>query len=447
MSRAGNTSQLHSGIPRCKDICHTQKLSFSPKLMAHANPYLKSNVSAQGGASMSQDSSTIVIASAARTPVGSFNGSLASLPAHKLGEVAIRAALARANVAPGDVSEVILGQVLTAAQGQGPARQASVAAGIPVDAPAWSINQICGSGLRAVALGMQQIQTGSATIVVAGGQESMSQSTHAGHMRDGTKMGDVKFTDTMVKDGLWDAFNNYHMGTTAENVARQWQITREEQDKFAVASQNKAEAARKAGKFKDEIAPVTIKGKKGDTVVDTDEYIKDGTTLEGIAKLRPAFDPKEGTVTAANASGLNDGAAVVVLMTLAEAKKRGIKPLARIVSWATTGVDPSIMGTGPISASKKALEKAGWTHADLDLIEANEAFAAQAIAVNKGIGWDTSKVNVNGGAIAIGHPIGASGARVLNTLLFEMQRRDAKKGLATLCIGGGMGVALCVARD
>ncbi len=396
---------------------------------------------------MSQDATTIVIASAARTPVGSFNGGLASLPAHKLGEVAIRAALARANVAPGDVSEVILGQVLTAAQGQGPARQASVAAGIPVDAPAWSINQICGSGLRAVAIGMQQIQTGSASIVVAGGQESVSQSAQAAHMRDGTKMGDVKFVDTMVKDGLWDAFNNYHMGTTAENVARQWQITREEQDKFAVASQNKAEAARKAGKFKDEIAPVTIKGKKGDTVVDTDEYIKDGTTLDGIAKLRPAFDPKEGTVTAANASGLNDGAAVVVLMTLAEAKKRGIKPLARIVSWATTGVDPSIMGTGPISASKKALEKAGWTHADLDLIEANEAFAAQAIAVNKGIGWDTSKVNVNGGAIAIGHPIGASGARILNTLLHEMQRRDAKKGLATLCIGGGMGVAMCLARD
>ena len=396
---------------------------------------------------MSQDASTIVIVSAARTPVGSFNGSLASLPAHKLGEVAIKAALERAKVAPGDVSEVILGQVLTAGQGQGPARQASVGAGIPVDAPAWSINQICGSGLRAVAIGMQQIQTGAATIVVAGGQESMSQSTHAGHMRDGTKMGDFKLVDTMVKDGLWDAFNNYHMGSTAENVARQWQITREEQDKFAVASQNKAEAARKAGKFKDEIAPVTIKGKKGDTVVDTDEYIKDGTTLEGIAKLRPAFDPKEGTVTAANASGLNDGAAVVVLMSLAEAKKRGITPLARIVSWATTGVDPSIMGTGPISASKKALERAGWTHADLDLIEANEAFAAQAIAVNKGIGWDTSKVNVNGGAIAIGHPIGASGCRILNTLLHEMQRRNAKKGLATLCIGGGMGVALCVARD
>jgi acetyl-CoA C-acetyltransferase len=396
---------------------------------------------------MSQDASTIVIASAARTPVGSFNGALASLPASKLGEIAIKAALQRANVPAGDVSEVILGQVLTAAQGQGPARQASVGAGIPVDSPAWSINQICGSGLRAVALGMQQIQTGSASIVVAGGQESMSQANHAAHMRDGTKMGDIKFIDTMVKDGLWDAFNNYHMGTTAENVARQWQITREDQDKFAVASQNKAEAAKKAGKFKDEIAPVTIKGKKGDTVVDTDEYIKDGVTLEGIAKLRPAFDPKEGTVTAANASGLNDGAAVVVLMTAEEAKKRGITPLARIVSWATTGVDPSIMGTGPISASKKALEKAGWSINDLDLIEANEAFAAQALAVNKGLGWDTSKVNVNGGAIAIGHPIGASGARILNTLVYEMQRRDAKKGLATLCIGGGMGVAMCLARD
>jgi acetyl-CoA C-acetyltransferase len=396
---------------------------------------------------MSQDASTIVIASAARTPVGSFNGALASLPASKLGEIAIKAALQRANVPAGDVSEVILGQVLTAAQGQGPARQASVGAGIPVDSPAWSINQICGSGLRAVALGMQQIQTGSASIVVAGGQESMSQANHAAHMRDGTKMGDIKFIDTMVKDGLWDAFNNYHMGTTAENVARQWQITREDQDKFAVASQNKAEAAKKAGKFKDEIAPVTIKGKKGDTVVDTDEYIKDGVTLEGVAKLRPAFDPKEGTVTAANASGLNDGAAVVVLMTAEEAKKRGITPLARIVSWATTGVDPSIMGTGPISASKKALEKAGWSINDLDLIEANEAFAAQALAVNKGLGWDTSKVNVNGGAIAIGHPIGASGARILNTLVYEMQRRDAKKGLATLCIGGGMGVAMCLARD
>jgi acetyl-CoA C-acetyltransferase len=396
---------------------------------------------------MSQDASTIVIASAARTPVGSFNGSLASLPASKLGEIAIRAALERAKVQPGDVSEVILGQVLTAAQGQGPARQASIGAGIPVDAPAWGINQICGSGLRAVALGMQQIQSGSASIVVAGGQESMSQANHAAHMRDGTKMGDIKFIDTMVKDGLWDAFNNYHMGTTAENVARQWQITREEQDKFAVASQNKAEAAKKAGKFKNEIVPVTIKGRKGDTVVDQDEYIKEGVTLESIAKLRPAFDPKEGTVTAANASGINDGAAVVVLMTAAEAAKRGIEPLARIVSWATTGVDPSIMGTGPISASKKALEKAGWTINDLDLIEANEAFAAQAIAVNKGLGWDTDKVNVNGGAIAIGHPIGASGARILNTLVHEMKRRGAKKGLATLCIGGGMGVAICVARD
>jgi acetyl-CoA C-acetyltransferase len=395
---------------------------------------------------MSHDTS-IVIVSAARTPVGSFNGSLSSLPAHELGKIAIKAALERANVAPGDVSEVILGQVLTAGQGQNPARQASIGAGIPVDAPAWGMNQICGSGLRAVCLGAQQIATGQATIVVAGGQESMSQSMHAAHMREGTKMGDVKFVDTMIKDGLWDAFNNYHMGTTAENVARQWQITREEQDKFAVASQNKAEAARKAGKFKDEIAPVTIKGRKGDTIVDTDEYIKDGQTVEGLTKLRPAFDSKEGTVTAANASGLNDGGAVVVLMSAAEAKKRNLTPLARIVSYATAGVDPSIMGTGPIPASKKALEKAGWTVGDLDLIEANEAFAAQACAVNKGLGWDTGKVNVNGGAIAIGHPIGASGARVLTTLLYEMKRRDAKKGLATLCIGGGMGVALCVERD
>ena len=395
---------------------------------------------------MSQDTD-IVIVSAARTPVGSFGGTLASLPAHELGTVAIKAALQRANVQPGDVSEVILGQVLTAAQGQGPARRAAIAAGVPVDAPAWGINQICGSGLRAVALGAQQIQTGASTVVVAGGQESMSQSAHAIHMREGTKMGDGKLVDTMIKDGLWDSFNNYHMGTTAENVARQWQISREEQDKFAVASQNKAEAARKAGKFKDEIVPVTIKGRKGDTIVDTDEYIKDGTTLESVAKLRPAFDPKEGTVTAANASGINDGAAVVVMMTAAEAKKRGLKPLARIASWAQAGVDPSIMGTGPIPASKKALERAGWTIKDLDLIEANEAFAAQAISVNKGLGWDTDKVNVNGGAIAIGHPIGASGARVLTTLLYEMQRRDAKKGLATLCIGGGMGIAVCVARD
>jgi acetyl-CoA C-acetyltransferase len=395
---------------------------------------------------MSQDTD-IVIVSAARTPVGSFGGTLASLPAHELGTVAIKAALQRANVQPGDVSEVILGQVLTAAQGQGPARRAAIGAGVPVDAPAWGINQICGSGLRAVALGAQQIQTGAATVVVAGGQESMSQSAHAIHMREGTKMGDGKLIDTMVRDGLWDSFNNYHMGTTAENVARQWQISRDEQDKFAVASQNKAEAARKAGKFKDEICPVTIKGRKGDTVVDTDEYIKDGTTIEAVSKLRPAFDPKEGTVTAANASGINDGAAVVVMMSAAEAKKRGLKPLARIASWAQAGVDPSIMGTGPIPASKKALERAGWTIKDLDLIEANEAFAAQAISVNKGLGWDTDKVNVNGGAIAIGHPIGASGARVLTTLLYEMQRRDAKKGLATLCIGGGMGIAVCVARD
>ena len=395
---------------------------------------------------MSQESDVIVIASAARTPVGSFGGSLASLPAHELGKVAISAALDRAGVAPGDVSEVILGQVLTAGQGQGPARQASIGAGISTDAPAWSINQICGSGLRAVALGMQQVASGAANIVVAGGQESMSQSQHASHVRDGKKMGDMKLVDTMVKDGLWDAFNNYHMGTTAENVASQWQITREEQDQFAAASQNKAEAAKKAGKFKDEIAPVTVKTRKAEIVVDQDEYIKEGVTAEGIGKLRPAFDPKSGTVTAANASGLNDGAAVVVLMTQDEATKRGIEPLARIVSWAQAGVDPSIMGTGPIPASKKALEKAGWTIDDLDLIEANEAFAAQACAVNKGVGWDTEKVNVNGGAIAIGHPIGASGARVLNTLLFEMKRRGASKGLATLCIGGGMGIAMCVER-
>jgi acetyl-CoA C-acetyltransferase len=395
---------------------------------------------------MNKDQSTIVIASAARTPVGSFNGALASLPAHELGKVAIKAVLERARVEAGEVSEVILGQILAAGAGQNPARQASINAGIPVDAPAWGMNQLCGSGLRAVALGAQQIQLGSSKIVIAGGQESMSQAPHCSHMRDGTKMGDVKFIDTMIKDGLWDAFNGYHMGTTAENVARQWQITREEQDRFAVASQNKAEAAKKAGKFKDEIAAVTIKTRKGETVVAEDEYIKDGVTYDALAKLKPAFD-KEGTVTAGSASGINDGAAAVLLMTLEEAQKRGITPLARIVSWAHAGVDPSIMGTGPIPASKKALEKAGWTVKDLDLIEANEAFAAQACAVNKGLGWDTEKVNVNGGAIAIGHPIGASGARVLNTLLFEMQRRNAKKGLATLCIGGGMGVAMCVERD
>ncbi len=395
---------------------------------------------------MRKEDTTIVIASAARTPVGSFNGTLAALPAHELGKVAIQAALERANLKPSDVDEVILGQILTAGAGQNPARQASVAAGIPVESPAWGMNQLCGSGLRAVALGAQQILDGSSSIVVAGGQESMSQSTHCAQMREGTKMGDIKFLDTMLRDGLMDAFHGYHMGTTAENVARQFQITRDEQDKFAVASQNKAEAAQKAGRFKDEIAPVTIKGRKGDVVVSEDEYIKKGVTLEGIAKLRPAFDPKEGTVTAANASGINDGAAAVVLMSAAEAAKRGITPMARIVSWAHAGVDPSIMGTGPIPASKKALEKAGWTVNDLDLVEANEAFAAQACAVNKGLGWDTSKVNVNGGAIAIGHPIGASGARVLTTLLYEMQRRNAKKGLATLCIGGGMGVALCVER-
>jgi acetyl-CoA C-acetyltransferase len=394
---------------------------------------------------MSQDNATIVIASAARTPVGSFNGSLASLPAHELGKVAIKAALDRAGLQPGDITEVVLGQVLTAGQGQNPARQASIAAGIPVDAPAWSINQVCGSGLRAVALGAQQILTGASNVVIAGGQESMSQSQHAAYLRSGTKMGALELVDTMIKDGLWDAFNGYHMGVTAENVARQWQITREDQDKFAVASQNKAEAAKKAGRFKDEIVPVTIKGKKGDTIVDHDEYIREGATLDSVAKLRPAFD-KAGTVTAGNASGINDGAAAVVLMTLAEAQKRGIEPLARIVSWAHAGVDPSIMGTGPIPASKKALEKAGWTVKDLDLVEANEAFAAQACAVNKGLGWDTDKVNVNGGAIAVGHPIGASGARILTTLLYELKRRNAKRGLATLCIGGGMGIALCVER-
>ncbi|MFO7297469.1 MAG: acetyl-CoA C-acetyltransferase [Pseudomonadota bacterium] len=394
---------------------------------------------------MSADNSTVVIASAARTPVGSFNGSLSSLPAHELGKVAIKAAIERAGIEPGEVDEVIMGQILTAGAGQNPARQASIAAGIPVDSPAWGMNQLCGSGLRAVALGAQQIQLGSSNIVVAGGQESMSQAPHCAHLREGTKMGDIQFIDTMIKDGLWDAFNGYHMGSTAENVARQWQITREEQDRFAVASQNKAEAAKKAGKFKDEIAPVTVVTRKGETVVSEDEYIREGTTYEAVAKLRPAFE-KDGTVTAGNASGINDGAAAVVLMTLAEAEKRGITPLARIVSWAHAGVDPSIMGTGPIPASKKALAKAGWTVDDLDLVEANEAFAAQAIAVNKGLGWDTEKVNVNGGAIAIGHPIGASGARILTTLLYEMKRRDAKKGIATLCIGGGMGIAMCVER-
>ncbi|MEO0622134.1 MAG: acetyl-CoA C-acetyltransferase [Pseudomonadota bacterium] len=387
----------------------------------------------------------VVIASAARTPVGSFNGSFATMPAHKLGAVAIKAALERAGVEAAEVSETILGQVLTAAQGQNPARQAHIEAGLPIEAAAWGINQVCGSGLRAVALGVQHIALGDAGVVVAGGQESMSLSTHAAHLRAGQKMGDLGFIDTMIKDGLWDAFNGYHMGNTAENVAKQWQISRDMQDEFALASQNKAEAAQKAGKFADEIVPVTVKHRKGETVVEHDEYIRHGATIEGMQKLRPAFD-REGSVTAANASGINDGAAVTVLMSAAEAEKRGIKPLARIVSYATAGVDPSIMGTGPIPASRVALEKAGWKVEDLDLVEANEAFAAQACAVNKDMGWDPAMVNVNGGAIAIGHPIGASGCRVLNTLLFEMQRRDAKKGLATLCIGGGMGVAMCVER-
>lgn len=388
----------------------------------------------------------IVIASAARTPVGSFNGAFATVPAHDLGSAAIRALLERAGVDPADVSETILGQVLTAAQGQNPARQAHINAGLPMSSAAWGINQVCGSGLRAVAIAAQHVALGDASIVVAGGQESMSLSTHAAHLRPGQKMGDMKFIDTMIKDGLWDAFHGYHMGTTAENVAKQWDISRAQQDEFALASQNKAEAAQKAGRFVDEIAPVTIKTRKGETVVDQDEYIRHGATIESMQKLRPAFD-KEGTVTAANASGLNDGAAVALVMSGDEAKRRGITPLARIASYATAGVDPKIMGSGPIPASRKALEKAGWSVADLDLVEANEAFAAQACAVNKDMGWDPAIVNVNGGAIAIGHPIGASGCRVLNTLLFEMQRRGAKKGLATLCIGGGMGVALCVERD
>jgi acetyl-CoA C-acetyltransferase len=387
----------------------------------------------------------VVIVSGVRTPVGAFNGAFANVPAHDLGKVAIKAALERAGVKPQDVSEVILGQVLTAAQGQNPARQASINAGVPEASPAWSVNMVCGSGLRAVALGAQAIRNGDSKIVVAGGQESMSQSAHAAYLRAGTKMGNLDLVDTMIKDGLWDAFNGYHMGVTAENVAREWQITREQQDTFAVASQNKAEAAKKAGRFKDEIAPVTVKERKGEKVIDTDEYIRDGATLEAMAGLKPAFQ-KDGTVTAANASGINDGAAALVLMSASEAKKRGLKPLATIKSWAQAGVDPKVMGSGPIPASRAALEKAGWKASDLDLVEANEAFAAQACAVNKDMGWDTSKVNVNGGAIAIGHPIGASGARVLVTLLHEMQRRDAHKGLATLCIGGGMGIAMCVER-
>jgi acetyl-CoA C-acetyltransferase len=389
--------------------------------------------------------SDIVIVSAARTPVGAFNGALSSLASHELGAVAIKAAVERAGVEAAEVDEVILGQVLQAGAGQGPARQAAVKAGVPVESPAWSLNQLCGSGLRAVALGAQQIQDGSAAIVVAGGQESMSQSPHAAHLRNGVKMGELGLMDTMLKDGLWDAFHGYHMGQTAENIAARWQITREDQDRFAVVSQNRAEAAQKAGRFADEIAPVTIKSRKGETVVDQDEYIRHGTTFESVSSLKPAFN-KEGSVTAGNASGINDGAAAVVLMTAAEAEKRGLKPLARIASWANAGVDPAIMGTGPIPASRKALERAGWSIDQLDLIESNEAFAAQSLCVLRDLGLDPDKVNVNGGAIAIGHPIGASGARILTTLLHEMKRGTATKGLATLCVGGGMGVALCVEK-
>lgn len=385
----------------------------------------------------------VVIVSAGRTAVGSFNGAFAATPAHELGAAVISAVVERAGIDKAEVSETILGQVLTAAQGQNPARQSHINAGLPIESAAWTINQVCGSGLRAVALGAQHVMLGDAAIVVAGGQESMSLAPHAAHLRAGHKMGDLKFIDTMIKDGLWDAFNGYHMGQTAENVAAKFQITREMQDEFALASQNKAEAAQKAGKFADEIVPFIVKTRKGETVVDQDEYIRHGATLEALQKLKPAFI-KDGTVTAGNASGINDGAAMVLLMTEEEATKRGLTPLARIASYATAGVDPSIMGTGPIPASRKALEKAGWKASDLDRIEANEAFAAQAIAVNQELGWDTSKVNVNGGAIAIGHPIGASGCRILNTLLFEMKHSGAKKGLATLCIGGGMGVAMCI---
>ncbi len=386
-----------------------------------------------------------VIVSAARTPVGSFMGSFANIPAHELGATVLAEVVKRAGIDPAEVSETILGQVLTAGQGQNPGRQAHINAGLPQESAAWLINQVCGSGLRSVALAAQQVLLGDAQVVLAGGQESMSLSGHAAHLRAGQKMGDMKMVDTMIKDGLWDAFNNYHMGQTAENVAERWGITREAQDEFAVASQNKAEAAKKAGKFKDEIVPFVVKGRKGDVIISDDEYIRDGATLEAMQKLKPAF-MKDGTVTAGNASGLNDGAAAVMVMTEDEAARRGLTPLARIASYATAGLDPAIMGTGPIPASRRALAKAGWKVEDLDLIEANEAFAAQALAVNKDMGWDPSIVNVNGGAIAIGHPIGASGARILNTLLFEMARRDAKKGLATLCIGGGMGVAMCIER-
>jgi len=387
----------------------------------------------------------VVIASAARTAVGSFGGSFANTPAHDLGAAVLEALVERAGIDKADVSETIMGQVLTAGQGQNPARQAHINAGLPIDSAAWGLNQVCGSGLRAVALAAQHIQLGDASIVCAGGQENMTLSPHVAHLRAGQKMGDMKYIDSMIRDGLWDAFNGYHMGQTAENVAEQWQISRDMQDEFALASQNKAEAAQKAGRFDDEVIPFTVKTRKGDIVVDKDEYIRHGATIESMQKLRPAFT-KDGSVTAANASGLNDGAAGVLLMSAEEAEKRGITPMARIASYATAGLDPKIMGVGPIYASRKALDKAGWSVADLDLVEANEAFAAQACAVNKDMGWDPSIVNVNGGAIAIGHPIGASGARVLNTLLFEMQRRDVKKGLATLCIGGGMGVAMCIER-
>ena len=387
----------------------------------------------------------IVIASAKRTAVGSFNGKFGNIPAHDLAASAITAALAAANVAAADVDEVILGQILSAGQGGNPARQAAMKAGIPQEKTAWGLNQLCGSGLRSVALGLQQIVNGDADIIVSGGQESMSMAPHVAHLRNGVKMGDMKSLDTLLRDGLNDAFHGYHMGNTAENIATKWQISREEQDRFATRSQNKAEAAQKAGKFKDEIVPFTIPSKKGDIVVSDDEFIRHGVTYDALAKLRPAFS-KDGTVTAGNASGINDGAAALVLMTAAEAAKRGLTPLARIVSWATAGVDPAIMGTGPIPASRKALAKAGWSVKDLDLVEANEAFAAQALAVNKDLGWDPDIVNVNGGAIAIGHPVGASGARILTTLLYELGRRNAHKGLATLCIGGGMGIALTVER-
>jgi acetyl-CoA C-acetyltransferase len=393
---------------------------------------------------MSED---VVIAGAARTPVGSFNGGLSTLPAHRLGEVVMREVLERARVPAREVSEVIMGQILAAGEGQNPPRQASIAAGIPDEVPAWQVNMMCGSGLRAVALGHQAIRNGDSAIVLAGGQESMSRAPHCAHLRDGHKMGDVKFIDTMIHDGLTDAFHGYHMGQTAENIAMKWQISREEQDAFAVQSQNRAEAAQKAGHFQEEIVPVTVKHRKGETVVEEDEFIRHGVTVESISGLKPAFNRDGGTVTAANASGINDGAAAVVLMGAGEAERRGIEPLARIVSWAQAGVDPAIMGTGPVPAARRALEKAGWRVDDLDLAEANEAFAAQTCAVNRELGWDPEKVNVNGGAIAIGHPIGASGARILTTLLYEMRRRDAKKGLATLCIGGGMGIAMCVERD